>query len=108
MRCHLERDWATLDWNIYFYEAHANGTRVLIVQADGHGWMEVPLGGQMPVSLKLPVESMEALLMEAEQHIPVSHATERHLKDTIAVRDRLLALVERAELVQVDMTPTTT
>lgn len=107
MRCHLERDFATLDWNVYFFEATSRDTRVLVLRGDSVEVVDVPHGGKMPVSLKLPVEAMEALLVETEQVIPVSHATERHLKDSIAVRDRLLAMVERAELVQVDLTPST-
>lgn len=41
-------------------------------------------------------EALKALIGASTDSFPASDATTAHLKDTIAVRDRLLSLVERA------------
>lgn len=93
MNVRLERNWAYDGYDVTFYERD-DGFRVLRFTDDGPRWMPADPGGRVEPSLRLPAETLHALLAEAEKVIPASHATERHLSDAISVRDRLLALVE--------------
>lgn len=55
--------------------------------------VKVPHGEEPPLWARIPQEIAEAL---AEALAPRPVATERHLDDAIALRDRLLTLVEKA------------
>lgn len=92
MNVRLERDWARMGYAVTFYER--DPLRVLRIDGDGWRWEEIDAAETPSPTLFLPPDAMEALLGEAEKVIPASHATERHLSDAIAVRDRLLDLVE--------------
>jgi hypothetical protein len=90
---HIERDWLRLGYSITFFERHP--TRVMRLSELGATWEAVEEGAApTEPTLHLPADALEALLAEAEKVIPASHATERHLTDAVAVRDRLLTLVE--------------
>jgi hypothetical protein len=94
MNVHIERDWLNDGYSISFFERHP--TRVMRRSEQGIITWESVDDGADPVepTFRLPADALEALLAEAEKVIPASHATERHLTDAVAVRDRLLALVE--------------
>lgn len=87
----LERNWLHDGYDVWLYERHPDR-----IWYPGNEWRAVAEGAaDTPPSLTLPAGVLEALLAEAEKVIPASHATERHLADSIAVRDRLLVLVEK-------------
>jgi hypothetical protein len=94
----LEKRWDRQTIAIWFWRP---GDPVLVAQqADEPGlWkdVEVERGARFPVepSLELPVDLFEQLVGEASDFFPPSAATDRHLKDAVEVRDRLLALVEK-------------
>lgn len=54
-----------------------------------------PEGGSVQPSLVMGREMFEAILRAGSDIMPPDAGTERHLKDAIAVRDRLLAIVEK-------------
>jgi hypothetical protein len=45
-------------------------------------------------TFEMPVAMLEAIVAAAHDILPPSAATDRHLKDAVAVRDRLLTLLE--------------
>lgn len=52
--------------------------------------------GTMPPGISLPAGVLDAIVAKATGTTPPQAATERHLNDAIAVRDRLLTLVEQS------------
>lgn len=89
-----ERD----DFAIYLYSEGAGGSRFGYVPGE-HGhfkWVETPEGGELPVTLRLPPEAMEALVKAATEVMPVDAGMAAALADTKAVRDRMISLVEAA------------
>lgn len=58
-------------------------------------WVPYPEGDEPPVTLRLPPNVLAAIVAEAAELRPPTQATVEHLNDARAVRDRLLALVER-------------
>lgn len=59
-------------------------------------WEDVGVNEERPApTLKLPQAAWEALAKAAGDALPPSAAVDRHLQDTIAVRDRLLVMAER-------------
>jgi hypothetical protein len=50
-------------------------------------------------TLSMPREMLEEIVRAAEGHVHAQDATVRHLDDAIAVRDRLLTLVEQPRIV---------
>lgn len=96
MNVRLESNFASDSYRIWVWEREP--LRVLRPNGSG-GFRWEPFddrtpGLVAPVTLELPVEVLQALLQEAGKVLPATHATERHLLDAIAIRDRLLALVE--------------
>lgn len=61
-------------------------------------WEDVgPVGEPRPApTLSLPHDVWDAIAKKAAGALPPSAATDRHLADAIAVRDRLLTMVEDA------------
>jgi TolB-like protein len=57
----------------------------------------------VPPTLTIPVDALAALALAAGDHLPPSAATDRHLDDTIAVRDRMTTLVEK--LIDAELKP---
>jgi hypothetical protein len=45
-------------------------------------------------TFEMPLDMLEAIVAAAHDILPPSAATDRHLKDAVAVRDRLLTLLE--------------
>lgn len=98
MRVEVDREVATKMLNVYVIQEGMSGgvSTVRIWQPlDGpQEWVEVAPGASAPVSLRLP-EEVYAALLAAGSDIPLpTRAQHDHLADTIAVRDRLLTLVE--------------
>jgi hypothetical protein len=57
-------------------------------------WAQRDESAQIPAFLKLRADVIEALAKELGMHVPAAEATVVHLKDALAIRDRLLTLVE--------------
>lgn len=100
---------ARLEWapfrdrvDIWLYQDAAveRGRVRRVLQADG-GWEEIPIaegahaGEPVKPTLELPTDALEAIIAAAGDVLPPSAATDRHLRDAVEIRDRLLALVER-------------
>lgn len=73
-------------------------------EKDGSAWFQVPVDGgyevvkvdayeDPPLWARVPTHIAEAI---GEALAPRPEATERHLDDAMAIRDRLLSLVEKA------------
>lgn len=94
MGVRLEYDLQSDGYKVWFYRR--DPFRVIRYVDDVNSWMEFTVEPDVDAEPSMFLRSgmLEALLVEAEKVIPASHATERHLLDAIAVRDRLLGLVE--------------
>lgn len=102
MRVEVDREIATKMLNIYVIQEGMSGTtataRVWQPLDGPQEWAEVTPGAEAPVSLRLP-EEVYAAMVAAGSDVPLpSRAQHDHLADTIAVRDRLLSLVEAGYL----------
>lgn len=98
MRVEVEREVATKMINVYVIEDGMDGGSRVWTPTEREDWTLVPLGGVAPVSLRVP-EAIWAAMAAAGSDVPIpSRAQHDHLADTIAVRDRLLALVEAGYL----------
>lgn len=93
MKVYVTHDVTRQLFNIYIEEAPADDR--------GGRWFRtheccqlIAYGAEPPVWAQLP-EGVAASLAEALSPWAVTVASERHLNDAIAVRDRLLAIVER-------------
>jgi hypothetical protein len=107
-RCTGWRREAYINWrfgstvlDIYVFSPAGPGLQRLY-QSKGDGqWSfeEVKDGedvGEIGPTLTVSKDMLEAIVAAAHDVLPPSAATDRHLKDAIAVRDRALAMVEVA------------
>jgi hypothetical protein len=95
MRVEVERDPPTHMVNVYVVEDGfgGNAMRCWTPWSEGDDWLEVPIGGQAPITLRVP-EEIWAALVAAGADVPVpSRAQHDHLADAIALRDQLLEVV---------------
>lgn len=96
----VERDFLTMRVNVWFYRRvghHAVSVAQRGEAPSAWEWSE-PFEASMArpdtPSLTLDEEMMTALIEAGSATMPPDRAQGRHLDDTIATRDRLLALVE--------------
>lgn len=106
MRVEVERELATKMINVYVVQDGAINGKTAVWQPirdpnfevgeriGGTDWGEVPVGGQVPPSLRLPEDVWVAMLAAGADVPAPSRAQHDHLADAMAVRDRLLAMVE--------------
>lgn len=96
MRVEVDREVATKMIDVYVIEdGMGGGAQVWTPLGEGPEWTEVAPGASAPVSLRLP-EVVWVAMLAAGSDVPApSRAQHDHLADTIAVRDRLLVLVEQ-------------
>lgn len=97
LRVHVERQFMADALDVYIFEPGENATRRLW-RCDGVAWrVEEVEAFAVPAtpSLRLPIAIAELLAPELLEIARPSTAQGRHLDDAIAVRDRLLALVEK-------------
>lgn len=96
MEVYIHRDPRYDDVEVYLFERTPGGTVHYVIDQGrliGHG---VERGEPMSEpTLRLPNGFVEILARALAGEVRVGGATEHHLKDAIAVRDRLLALIER-------------
>lgn len=101
MRARVERNWMNRTVKIWLYSDASNGGVTIHEVVEGGGGstfrdvrLEPGVADAAP-SIELREDMLEAHLTAAAGVLPASDATTAHLNDTITVRDRLLALVEK-------------
>lgn len=96
MRCRIEREPLTNFVNVWLYTEGETGAYVWRPSAGPLALEKVEPGvATVEPSLRLSDEVLEALVREAQGFVSASDATTRHLDDAVAVRDRLMVLIER-------------
>lgn len=95
MRVEVEREPATRMVKVWvLQDGRAGRGTAWTPLGDGPEWTEVHPGSEVPTSLRLP-EEVWAAIVAAGSDVPVpSRAQHDHLTDAVAVRDRLLTMVE--------------
>lgn len=97
-KVHIEPDWLNDNLKIWFYEKHGHVLRTYKYLGDGVWEAADVVDGELSEpSMTLPSEALEALIRAAEGHVHAQDATVRHLDDAIAIRDRLLSMLEEAD-----------
>jgi hypothetical protein len=99
VKVYLDRNWATTDVRIYVTQPAGLGVSYLW-QLKGDQWAREEIRNEvvnddLGPTIAMPSEMLEAIVAAAHDILPPSAATDRHLKDAVAVRDRLLTLIER-------------
>ena len=94
MNVRLEHRFASDSYRVWFFEQHPFRVYLWVEAPNGWMWFEADPNAECEPSLEIRTDLLEALLAEAGKVLPATHATERHLLDAIATRDRLLTLVE--------------
>lgn len=92
----VERSHFRFGTDIWFWRADTPG-RIGVYRFGDDGWIERAEDQNTIVepSLFLPDHFITPLVAALLDTQPPNRATDRHLQDTIAVRDRLLTLVEK-------------
>lgn len=95
-RVHIVEDWARMGHHLVILGREHPGARRGWLRADG-GWEPLTENTQTDteIGFRLPEGALDAILAEYAKVAAPHPATERHLEDAVAVRDRLLALVEK-------------
>lgn len=96
MNVRLEHRWEADGYAVWFYDKHPLRVYRLGEFSGTPSWISevAPEDVESDPSLLIRSDMLAALVQEAGKVIPATHATERHLIDAVAVRDRLLKLVE--------------
>lgn len=101
MEIHTEYRRGTSILDVWIWErGMGSKPRQLIFKgAEEVEWREYEDGERLEgPSLSLPDDVWRALSGKINGVLPASEATERHLKDAVEIRDRLLTLVEKGAL----------
>lgn len=97
VQCHVESHWYDELVDVWvFYRMPGKN---IFIGLDGETIEETIEGGELPTKPTMQVHRnmLKAIVTKASKIIPPSEATVEHLRDAIAVRDRLLGIVERAK-----------
>jgi len=93
-KVHIENQWHSMTVNVWVYQRQGEAGSDLL-SPDLKTVTRVGLGEQMPdPTLRLPLDVAEPLAAALSDVLPPDRAQGRHLDDAIAVRDRLLTIVE--------------
>lgn len=102
MRARIEHDWHRDQVNVWVYSGGQGAGPIRVVRPNenmiGFTMEEVTEGayaGEPEPTYVIPKPIFEAIVENAGSVLPPSAATDRHLQDSVKVRDRLLALVEQ-------------
>lgn len=99
MRARIEREVLRDQFKVWLYIEGENTPSIM--RFDGEQRLtvleQVSEGATVEPTFTIPALALEALLREASGFVAATDATTRHLDDAVAVRDRLLALVERGK-----------
>lgn len=95
-RVYIQPDFARMGHYVAFIGRPHPGAPTAVLQADGT-WEPIEENSVARdwLGFRLPEGALDALMREYAKVAAPTPATERHLKDAIEVRDRLLALVEK-------------
>jgi hypothetical protein len=95
-RVYIGEDWARMGHQLVILGRQHPGAPRAWLRADGE-WEPLQEGAQQDstVGFRLPEGAMDAIVAAYAKTAAPHPATERHLEDAVAVRDRLLALVEK-------------
>lgn len=100
----IQENWQTRGHLVWVLGRDHPGAPTSVLQAPESGafgprWEPITEpavnGGDVVATIDLPEGALDALVAAARNVQAPHPATERHLDDAIAVRDRLLSLVER-------------
>jgi hypothetical protein len=96
---HLDPQWQDRTAKVWIYQSHPQGTTVFYPEGDVIRTVDIKNGELFPKepSLRLPNGMLQALVDAAMPQFPPSEALDRHLRDAIGVRDRLLTIVEKGQ-----------
>lgn len=97
MRVHIERRPERETIDVWVYEGDLR-TDIIVGTPDGPYILQHGDGKRMtdlPPTFSLPDTAAASLLEQLGDFLPPSSTMQRHLADSIDVRDRLLALVEK-------------
>ena len=97
MFAHIEHEWHTRWSKVWLYDKNLSGTVIYYPDKTHEPTMDhIMEFGTLPdePSLYLSPEMLKALGEAAVETLPPSQAVDRHLKDSIEVRDRLLTIIE--------------
>lgn len=96
MRAFLTREpWNdTFELRLAYVAGRVTGYAAGVDERGEIVWEQTDDGAAVPAFLHLREDVIEALAKELGVHVPSADATVVHLKDALAVRDRLLTLVE--------------
>lgn len=100
MKVYIDRSatWARQTVRIYALDPAGPGVQRLWQSKGGGQWSfeEIHEGQSVDgmATIEMPLEMLEAIVAASHDILPPSAATDRHLKDAVTVRDRLLALIE--------------
>lgn len=97
MEARVNVQWHTRWLEIWLYERRGGHLDIIYPTSTIDAKVvTVDLGDELPAepSLYMSPEMVKALVTATSSVMPPSDATERHLKDAMVIRDRLLAIVE--------------
>ena len=93
---HILPDWMTMGHRLVIQGRIWDGKRAWL-NGDGE-WIELTEADQLsPLGIRLPEGALDAIVAKHTSTRPPQAATERHLEDACAIRDRLLTLLEGAQ-----------
>lgn len=99
MKVFIDHQFQMNSVRLYVLDPAGPGAQRLWQSKGGDQWsFEEIKDGQaadhLPATIEMPMGMLEAIVAAAHDILPPSAATDRHLKDAVAVRDRLLTLIE--------------
>lgn len=98
MKVYIDQRIAANSVRLYVLDPGGPGVQRLWQSKGGDQWSfeEIREGQSVEgmATIEMPVPMLEAIVAAAHDILPPSAATDRHLKDAVAVCDRLLTLLE--------------
>lgn len=88
MEAHIDFMPATFRARLWLFQRMPEGTAIF--DLDGSVRETVPTGAQPEPSVEIDEAVLKSIVAAASDQLPPTAATDRHLADAIAVRDRLM------------------
>jgi hypothetical protein len=99
VKVRIDPRWDMDAVDVYIYDLIPGHNRIMRFLLDedqpSYRWDEMTNGQLTQPSLTLPRGVLEQLVVQANDYLPPSAATDRALQDAKEMRDRLLSMVER-------------
>jgi hypothetical protein len=94
--------WATDDVKVYLYEVNQHSDQISYFKPGPNGMIgrTHKRSDVIPedMAMVMPAEALKAIVSAASESYPPSEVMDRHLKDAMTIRDRLLAMIEKRGL----------